>query len=127
MNSQFAKLALELKPLALCPIRNADANVRLIVRALGQEPKPGFVANELTVALHSGIEVAITSRDRGQGIALVRVNGETVFRSATPHGGAELTPGAWQAVIESKAEALFEIEMHRELQEGGILALPKAA
>lgn len=127
MKSNFAKIAIALRDDALIPVNVVSADARLIVAQLAQEPKPGFKANELTYSINSEIEIALTSRDRGHGVAVVRVNGEVVYRESDAQGNATLIPGVWQAVIHAKAKALREIELQHELQQGGILALPKAA
>lgn len=107
--------------------QQVSTDARKIILTLAEEPRPGFKANELTYSVNRQIEIALTSRDRGHGVIIVRAGGEVVYRESDAQGNPFLEPGVWQAVIHAKAETLREIELQREIQQGGILALPKAA
>lgn len=83
--------------------------VRKIVDVRGVEPKPGFVQNELSVALANGVEVSIEGRcGRGKGIPIVRFNGNVVA-----HGfDGTLKRGAWERELSTTLEAIWHDEMH---------------
>lgn len=104
-----AKLAARL------PEQISDA-VRKIVAVRGVEPREGFVANELSVALSNGVEVSVEGRGRGKGIAIVRVNGQIVA-----HGFyGTFVSGAWQRELSQALEEIWHDEMNA-------LALPGCA
>lgn len=96
------------------PPQLADA-VRKIVDVRGVEPKPGFIQNELSVALPNGVEVSVEGRcGRGKGIPIVRWNGEIVA-----HGfDGTLIRGAWEREISTELEAIWHDEMHAKALPG---------
>lgn len=98
------------------PPQLADA-IRRIVDVRGVEPKPGFIVNELSVALSNGVEVSVEGRcGRGKGIPIVRWNGEVVA-----HGfDGTLIRGAWEREIGRELESIWHDEM-------AALALPNCA
>ena len=83
--------------------------VRKIVDVRGVEPRPGFVQNELSVALPNGVEVSVEGRcGRGKGIPIVRWNGEIVA-----HGfDGTLKRGAWERELGRELESIWQDEMH---------------
>lgn len=81
--------------------------VRKIVAVRGAEPRAGFVANELSVALSNGVEVSVEGRSRGKGIAIVRVNGQIVAHGF--HG--TFISGAWQRDLSQALEEIWHDEM----------------
>jgi len=87
------------------PIRDA---VYKVVSVRGVEPREGFVANELSVALPNGVEVSVEGRGRGKGIPIVRWNGEVVA-----HGFyGTFISGAWQHDLANALEEIWHDEMH---------------
>lgn len=127
VNGQYTQLAIALRDGSKNPVNVVSFDARVVVGALAEEPNPGRKANELTYALTRDIEIALTSRDRYHGVALVRVNGEVVYRESDAQGKATLTPGDWQDVLHAKAETIRELNRQREIQDGGVLTLRKAA
>lgn len=102
------RLSKERLPQQIC-----DA-VRKIVAARGVEPRPGFIQNELSVHLHSGIEVSVEGRSRGKGIAIVRVNGQIVAHEF--HGTFE--SGEWQRELSRELTAIWHDEMYAAAEPG---------
>lgn len=107
----FARLVNERLPRQI-----ADA-VRKIVDVRGVEPRPGFVVNELSVALANGVEVSVEGRARkGTGVPIVRWNGEIVA-----HGfDGTLKRGEWERELGRELESIWHDEMQA-------LALPNCA
>lgn len=131
-HAQSAALCRVIRQAVNDPVVIACTAVHRIVNTWGVEPRPGFVANELSVELADGVEVGLTSRDR-RGIAIVRWHGEIVLHQCDARGHATYTPGAWEDVIadalrqiEGAAGLAHEIAHHRAKQLGG-LVLKKAA
>jgi len=89
------------------PRQISDA-VRKIVETRGVEPRPGFVQNELSVALPNGVEVSVEGRcGRGKGIPIVRWNGRIVA-----HGfDGTLIRGAWERELSTELESIWHDEM----------------
>lgn len=89
------------------PPQLADA-VRKIVDVRGVEPKPGFIQNELSVALPNGVEVSIEGRcGKGKGVPIVRWHGQVVA-----HGfDGTLIPGEWWREINAETESIWHDEM----------------
>ncbi len=98
------------------PPQIADA-VRKIVEVRGVEPKPGFIQNELSVALANGVEVSVEGRcGKGKGIPIVRWHGQIVA-----HGfDGTLIRGAWERELSTALESIWHDEMQA-------LALPGCA
>lgn len=52
--------------------------IRYYVNSLGNEPKEGFVANELSHSITPLLEVSLEGRSKGEGVAIARHRGEVV-------------------------------------------------
>lgn len=128
------RLAAIIRDVATNPMYAHFLAVRAIVRERGIEPKPGFVANELSVELPNGVEVSVASRNRGKGVSIVRWNGEIVLHQCDAMGHATYLPGDWEdevtaalAAIEGSDDDRRIIAHSRAKQMGGLTVQKIAA
>jgi len=78
-------------------------NIAAIITARAIEPRRGFIANELSYDIGRGIEISLEGRGRGTGVAIVRLNGTTVYHAAHSE---EYKPGPWITALQTAADTL---------------------